>query len=145
MKIIEERYPLHDLYRRQEISKNFTLWKVLVTSMVTGGPTQISNINSAFYYAGPTLGYLLGFSILLKSWIQFYIIFPIIAFILVLILFTEEVEDFYITIIQILLVWSIGFVIKFSWVRRLNELNYSWDYKYMKEENLMSDGKYVID
>lgn len=145
-KIILEKYPLHDLYRREEIASAFSLWKIIKTSMIRGGPNQIATINSAQYYLGSTLGYLIGFSILLKSWITFYIIFPIVALIIFNIFFSANSADIdlYLILTQMFLVWTIGFVIKYSWMRRLNELNYSWGNTLQPSKNL-SRGNYYVN
>jgi hypothetical protein len=72
-------------------------------------------------------------------------VFPVIALILFLIFFSNNSDDvdLYLILVQMFLVWTIGFVIKYSWVRRLNELNYSWGNTLQPSKNLSRGNFYV--
>ena len=79
--IMKEHFPLHDLYKREQANSDWDIFNVLMMSILGTGSGSLSNVNAAFYYFGPNLGYLIAFALSVKSWLHIYIFFYIISYI----------------------------------------------------------------
>lgn len=146
--IIKEHYPLHNLYKRKIMESEWSVVKIAWLSLMGvfyQGPQMIARINSAYYYFGQTLGYILAFSIVLTSFVYIFLVGYALFWGLFL-YYKDNVQVQQIMIWLIVgVVWIVNLIIQIVWRRKTSELNYCWDIRKIETVRLLTEGKHEID